>query len=452
MSQPTKFVLRSSATKDTSPEMGLMLGRALAMDYRKVVVARDYMRSSTMMKEALIAGLMAYGADVIDLGCVSLPVAGMHASKGECAVYVTEYREFGRTSGYLLINSSGGLFRSEQIRRLERILDGDNLTPPVKHVGKLEMYNSGSDEYISKVLSTSTRKADSAVVLDCNCGASAHTAPLILNLMGADLVTMNAQCDRNYTAHSLIPIESDLRDLRQFIGSDPGTIGFALNRIGNLVSVLDEQGSIIRDEVVLALLIMFLRPKRIVVPMNMTSLVKEAFFGRIKVKMKPWVPVKDPEELEFIMVEPNSGTVCSAVNEKGAEMGFYEGGYIFSNVSCSPDAIHATCLVSQLAVDNSLKDLVEALPEYYSEEKTLRVSISSDEFRRNMDDRSRNLGSVISNSYGWRVDLDHGWFMVSRDRNDPENAVLFGESEDKAYLVSMMEVATDLLMDCTKGR
>ena len=50
-----RIVLRSSPTEDTTPDMGMLLGHALAMDYKRIVVARDQMRSSSMMKEARLS-------------------------------------------------------------------------------------------------------------------------------------------------------------------------------------------------------------------------------------------------------------------------------------------------------------------------------------------------------------------------------------------------------------
>ena len=122
MAQADRILLRSSPAENTSPEMGILLGHALAMDNRKVVVGRDLMRSSSMMKEALVAGLTSSGADVLDVGVVSCPALALAASKGDCAVYVTEYRGYGMTSGYLLVNPNGSLFRKEQLRHLEMYL------------------------------------------------------------------------------------------------------------------------------------------------------------------------------------------------------------------------------------------------------------------------------------------------------------------------------------------
>ena len=451
MTESGRLVLRSSASKDTTPEAGLMLGRALAMDHRRVVVGRDYMRSSTMMKDALVAGLISNGADVVDVGFVSFPVAGMHASKGDCAVYVTEYREFGRLSGYVLMNSDGGLFRIDQVRHLDRVFDEPAAVPG--RLGRVIDQTNCVEEYNRKLLSLMKNEAECAIVLDCNCGCSALSAPQILNAMGADLASMNAQFDRDYTVHSLLPADSDLRDLRQFIGSDPGTVGIALNRIGNLMTVLDEKGNVIPEETVLAMMVLMMRPKTLVVPMDISSLVIDAFYGRLDVDMRLMGEPHDESELKLIRTVPNAGVMCDEMSSSGAELGYYAGGFVFSDLSMAPDAIHAACIVAQIAAANSLVTLTSSFPEYYKDSATFRILCPKEDFRRLMDERIAALGhSHMGNSYGWRVDMDDGWFLIRIDLEDDDMVEVIAESRDRAYLAGMSEVAADLVESCSKGQ
>ena len=450
MTESGRLVLRSSASKDTTPEMGLLLGRALAMDYRRVVVARDYMRSSTM-KDALVAGLIANGADVVDVGFVSFPVAGMHASKGDCAVYVTEYREFGRFSGYVLMNSDGGLFRIDQVRHLDRVFDEPVSVP--ERLGRVIEQADCVEEYNRKLLSLMAHDTECAIVLDCNCGSSALSAPQILNAMGADLASMNAQFDRDYTVHSLIPSDSDLRDLRQFIGSDPGTVGIALNRIGNLMTVLDEKGNVIPEETALAMMVLMMRPRTLVVPMDISSLVIDAFYGRLDVDMNLKGEVPEGTELKLVLTVPNAGIVCDEMRASGAELGYYAGGFIFSDLSMTPDAIHASCIIAQIAAANSLVALTSSFPEYYRDSTTFRILCPKEDFRRLMDERIAALGhEYMGNSYGWRVDMGDGWFIVRLDTEASDTVEVIAESRDRAYLAGMAEVAADLVDSCSKGQ
>lgn len=451
MTESGRLVLRSSASKDTTPETGVMLGRALAMDYRRVVVARDYMRSSTMMKDALVAGLISSGADVVDIGYVSFPVAGMFASRGDCAVYVTEYREFGRFSGYVLMNSDGGLFRIDQVRHLDRVFDEPPMIP--ERLGRVMSEANSVEVYNRKLLSLMEHDAECGIVLDCNCGSSALSAPQILNAMGADLASMNAQFDRDYTVHSLIPADSDLRDLRQFIGSDPGTVGIALNRIGNLMTVLDEKGNVIPDETVLAMMILMMRPKTLVVPMDISSLVEDAFYGRLDIDMKLRGEAPEESELKLVRTVPNAGILCDEMRANGAELGYYKGGFIFSDISMAPDAIHASCMIAQIAAANSLVALTSSFPAYYRDTASYRLLCSKDDFHRLMDERIGGLGHpYMSNRHGWRVDMEDGWFLVRINTENEDRVEVLAESRDRAYLAGMAEVAAELVESCSKGQ
>ena len=453
MVKPDRILLRSSPSEDTSPEMGLLLGHALAMDYKRVVIARDLMKSSTMMKEALVAGLTSSGADVIDLGCTSAPVAAMMAKNGDCAVYITEYREYGLISGYLLMNSNGSLFRKDQIRHLDKIFTEKQELPDYRHLGNVRTYNFATEEYNRILLSMLKAPAGSSVVLDCNCGVSADSAPQILNGMGADVISINAQRDRNFITRPMNMTETEHREIRQFVESDPGTIGITLNRVGTLVKIMDEKGNIIDSEKVLALIVLFLKPKRMVVPADMTSLVEDAFWGRIDVGMV--TPFEEPsaEERQFIRVPMDAGSVCEAVANNNADIGFYEGGVIFGNISMMSDGIYTSAVVAQMSAENSLYRMCDDMPEYHRDSKPFRFECTKDEFSRMFGEKlSAMKYENIQHTDGWRIEMDGGWFMVTFDGDNDQNVIVQAESTDRAYLIGLMEIAGDMVSECSMGQ
>ena len=453
MESPDRILLRSSPVEDTTPEMGLVLGHALAMDYKTVVISRDLMRSSTMMKEALVAGLTASGADVIDLGCTSAPVAAMMAKMGDCAVYITEYREYGLVSGYILLNSNGSLFRKDQIRHLDKIFTEKPELPDYRHLGTVRCYNYATEEYNHKLLSVLTAEAGCSMILDCNCGVAADSAPQILNAINADVISINAQRDRNFITRSLSPTETELRDIRQFIEKDLGTIGIALNRIGTLATVLDESGHIIDNDVVLALMMIFLKPTKVVVPEDISSLVEDAFYGRIETEMVTPFERAEDAEIQFIRTLPDAGAICDAVANTNADIGYYDGGFIFKDLSMMNDGIYAAAVVAQMASKNSLKQIIDALPEYYSDCKTYHYECTAEEFSRVMDEAVNNLkGATVECNRGWRVQMDGGWFIIYFDKEQENTVYVKCESNDKAYLIGLIEISGDLVESCSMGQ
>ena len=453
MEQTEKLQLRSSPAKDTTPEMGIRLGRALAMEYRKVVVGMDLMKSSPMMKNALISGLISSGADVIDVGTVSEPVIAMAARMGDCAVYVNEFRQSDLVSGYLLIDTDGSLFGLDRIRHIEGNDGQEAPRPSYKSLGKVKEYYNATKDYNDALLNATHNIAGGSVILNCNCGLSTDSAPQILNSIKTDVICINAQKDPNYITNPLSIKEADIRQMRALVEANAGSIGISLNRVGNLMRVFDESGEPLNNQEVLGLLIMFLKPKKLVVPLDVSDLIPDIFTGKVTADVNSPYPAPDPEKTELIMVQPSSEMIFKAMKESGAELAYYDGGFVFNEPVCTPDAMHAAIILSQFTGMNDVRDIMKQFPEYYSESKSYKFSCSREDFIRMMNANVQDVGPIKVQEDGcWRIDMNEGAFFVAFD-NDQEDAVnVVAESSDKVYLISMIEVIDGLMESCSSGQ
>ncbi|MBE6524873.1 MAG: hypothetical protein E7Z65_08450 [Thermoplasmata archaeon] len=451
MEQTNRLLLRSSPSADLGPEMGLRLGHALAKDYHKVVIGTDLIKSSSMMKNAVISGLISCGADVIDVGIVSAPVAANAAKMGDCCVYVTEFRQLDLISGYLLINPDGGLFGKEQIRHLEgRDMEKPELSD-YKNLGTVKRYYNALQDYNAKLLGLLNDTTGGTVILNSNCGMATDSAPQILNGIGTDTISLNAQKDRNYVSNSLSTKEADIHHMRDMVASDAGSIGISINRIGTLLRVFNESGDPLTDIEVLKVIILYIRPTKIVVPMDISGSVEDLFKMRIKINVKTTYPIPDPEKMEIIYAYPNAGSIHKAMVESGADIGYYDGGFIFSNICQMPDAIHACMVLAQFSGNNNLKKTVDSFPDYYSDRKPYKYSCNTTDFIRAMNSNLPEINPVkIYENEGWRVELEGGRFYVSRDTED--SVMVTAESNDRLYLISMMEVIDNLMAECENGQ
>lgn len=448
MSQADRILLRSSPTEDTGPEMGIVLGRALAMDCRRVVMARDLMRSSSMMKEALVSGLLSAGVDVVDLGVTSGPALAMAALMGDCAVYVTEYRGYGMMSGYLLMNPDGSLFRKEQIRHLERVFVDPPELPESGSLGHVTFYGDAEEAYYMRLRRMVPDGCECTVILDCGCGPVSSSAPRLLNSMGASVMAINAQTDLDYKSDGMNDVGLDTDGVRNLVESNPGSIGISLNKIGTMMALLDERGEELSPEEVMSIVVMHLRPSSIAVPIDTSSLVLDAFHGRFR------EGDAEPEdrELEVVMTERSAGAVCSAV-AAGTEIGFYDGGIIFGRTSMMPDGIQAAAVVSAMAGNMSLSRLADGFPRYHRDSAERECTCSPEAFVRSIGECLPDVnGTVTCRGDSWRVDMEEGWFLVNLVRGASPAVGIVAESEDRAYLVGLMEIADNLVSDCMKGQ
>ncbi len=454
MEQTEKLLLRSSSSEDMTPEMGLRLGHALAKDYDKVVIGMDLMRSSRMMKNALIASLVASGVDVIDIGVVSGPVISYAAKMGDCAVYVTEFRQLDLMSGYLLINKDGSYFGIDQVRHLEYVSSSKPELPDYKSLGTVKRYYNAVSDYNSKLLSMTQRNVGGSIVLNCNCGTATDSAPQILNTIGTDVISINAQKDRDFVSNSLSTKETDTHHMKTLVEANTGSTGISINRVGTLLKVFDESGEDLPEEKVLALIILYLKPKKLVVPMDMTWFIEDLFRGKIDIEVSTPYSDPDAEEMEFIVAEPAAGSVHKAMSEHCADLGYYQGGIVFGDISYSPDAIYASIVLSEFSGNNNVMDITNKFPAYFSERKSYKFSCSRDDYVRMLNARIPDVSpiDVKEDNDCWRVDMNGGGFVLTFDEDQDDTIDVFAESNDKLYLISLMEVIDGLMEACESGQ
>ena len=54
----------------------------------------------------------------------------------------------------------------------------------------------------------------------------------------------------------------------------------------------------------------------------------------------------------------------------------------------------------------------------------------------------------ISIGDGWKVVMKNGIYFINQDSDDPKSLRINAESQDKVYLVSMLDQATDIIKSC----
>ena len=453
MEKIEKLLLRSSPSEDTTPEIGAALGHALAIDNKKVVVGTDMMRSSPMMRNALISGLISSGADVIDIGTVSFPVAAYAARMGNCCVYISEFRQPDLVSGFILLTSDGGVYNKEQIRHLEQLCRTNMPLADRNSLGSVKEYYHATEDYNTKLLGLLGPSTGGTIVLNCNCGLATDSAPQILNRIGTDTISLNAQKDDKFASHSLSTKEADIRHMKDLVASDPGSIGISINRIGNMLRVFDESGTPLDDEDVLKILIVFLRPAKVVLPMDVSGSVVSLFEGKYEADVNTNYPKPEQDSMKLILTHPDAGSIHKAMIDNNADLAFFDGGFIFSNICLGFDAIHACLALAQFSGNNNVADVRQSLPKYHSEDKSYSFTCTPEDFTRSLKANLPDIDPKKVYEEGcWRVEMDGGDFFLDFDPESERTVKVHAESYDKLYLISMIEVIDGLIEQCENGQ
>lgn len=248
--------VRGIANKELTPELAFKLGRigghVLTKDSQEtsqVLVGRDTRISGHMLENALIAGLLSMGVEVMRLGIISTPGVAyltrvMNAQAG--VMISASHNPFG-DNGIKFFGADGFKLTDEQEEEIESLLheETDRLPRPVgADVGTVTDYFEGGHKYIQYLKQTVDEEfTDLHVALDCAHGATSSLATHVFADLDADLTTIGASpngLNINEGVGSTHP-----EGLSQLVVDKGADIGLAFDGDGDRLIAVDELGRVI---------------------------------------------------------------------------------------------------------------------------------------------------------------------------------------------------------------
>lgn len=429
---------------EMTPEVALKFGKLLGAPGIKILIGRDANPSSLMISDAITAGLLSVEADVWEAGVLPTPVLVEAASDYDYVISVGSPNSTGMFSIPHVYNGDGSGLSEEQKKAILRKFNDKSLkVSDYPNIGGL--YDAGNirDSYIEK-MSKFFEVSDTPIIMDCGCGSTALVAPNVLANIGSTLVCINGHMDRNYRPRPPGVDESDLGIMTEIAEGDTGGIGISYNGDGTRLAIMDESGTYVTAEEMMALFLSYLKPDRIAIPINMSSLVDDAFFGRTE---KLITDATAGEEREIFRTDGTLISAIQSIKNDGAEIGMTDDGlFIFSNHSLCPDAIYASELMAKISESNSIRSIVSSFPYYYTVKDTVHFSINREIMMKNLSENLKNFDcDRIYDINGWRIEMEYGWFSISFDNEDYETLNVIAESRDRTYAVVMADMAKNLV-------
>ena len=434
MLQNVSLPLRYTPGGTITPESGIELGRAISSERRRVAVVSDRMKSSRMMKEALISGVLSQGTNVVDAGCAPEPAAAYVARNCDCAVYVTESSVYGHISGYRVFNRDGSPFTMEQVRHLTTV-HSSLKSPDHQSLGKRVGYAYAVEDYNSYMSSVLGKVSGAPVIVDCGCGVVAESAPQILGRAGIEVISVNAHRDDDFVPKETTPDMQEFGWLHDFVSNKEGCIGIGLDRIGSRATVIDEEGDVVDPVKAICMVVKALKPKRMVASMDTSSQVELAFAEN------------GVEGAEYLLSSCHVADVASAMVKEDADLAVCGDRVLYKGLP-TPDGIRTAAVISGIADSESLKRIAESMPTRHVSSACTKIECEAGAFSRRLEERMKESGGCrYACLDGWRVDMDDGWFLVGPPTESGVD--IHAESTDRAYLIGLMEAATDLVKSCS---
>lgn len=232
-----------------------------------IVIGRDPRASGIMIREGVIAALLACGHDVVDLGVVSTPVLQHAISRLEAAGGISigashnaaewnALKFLGPRGTYLSTGESGELLDIYHLRNFAYA--------PWDRTGKLRFDTTALDFYLDELAAAFDfeRLRRSKVVVDCCNGTSSLILCRLNERFGFNFILINEKIEGVSFAHepstSSSTVNLQLAPLVKPLGADAG---FLFDADSDRVAMATDEGKPVSEEMMLPLLTDYLLPK-----------------------------------------------------------------------------------------------------------------------------------------------------------------------------------------------
>ncbi|GAB4261080.1 MAG: mannose-1-phosphate guanyltransferase [Deferrisomatales bacterium] len=239
---------------ELSPEFAAKLGAALGSTLPRdshILVGRDYLKASRMLKRAFLGGILSTGVHVRDAKMVPVPVTRYKlASFGEVAgVYFEQSPADNRSTEIVFYDEDGNLVDTALEKSIERLFFKENFRR-VDHgeVGGIqempavaEFYREG---YLRALDVEAIRSRRFRVVLDLGNGTTGDYLPTLLNSLGCQTVVLNAYPDERRLMRRMVDVRESVAQVAEIVKALHADVGFYVSPGGQNVELIDDRGAV----------------------------------------------------------------------------------------------------------------------------------------------------------------------------------------------------------------
>ncbi|MCY4016634.1 MAG: phosphomannomutase/phosphoglucomutase [Gammaproteobacteria bacterium] len=231
---------------------GAIGSEALANGIDTLLAARDGRLSSPELFAALTTGILASGCDVANLGVAPTPVLyfATHTTPYDSGVMLTASHNPANYNGMKLVFHRASL-SAGQIQRLRERTEAGGVTSGAGRLRDLPIIES----YLAAVSGDLRLARALKVVIDCANAVAAVVAPALFERLSCEVVALNRELDGNFPNHHPDPtVPANLATLRREVVARRADLGIAFDGDGDRLGLVDETGTIVEAEAILALL------------------------------------------------------------------------------------------------------------------------------------------------------------------------------------------------------
>ena len=454
---------------DRDPELNLMGVQALGMGLGtliqelgagpEIITGHDFRSYSISIKNALVCGLLAAGADVKDIGMALSPVAyfAQYELDVPSVAMVTASHNDNGWTGVKMGCERPLTFGPDEMGRLRDIvLNGEWKLPGG---GSYEFVENFAERYISSLSDRAPFKRKIRAIAACGNGTAGAFAPQILEKCGVEVIHMDTELDHTFPNYNPNPEDMKmLHKMRDRVVETGADLAFGFDGDGDRCGLVDNEGEeIFADKV------------GVMLARDISAVHNNArFVADVKsTGLFLTDPILRAQGAKTDYWKTGHSYIKRRVNELGAIAGFEKSGHFFFNEPIGKgydDGIVtalAVCDMLERNPDKSMADLRRALPVTYGSPSM--SPYCSDEAKydvvekvvKRFEDMRSNGEKIAGQSIrdlvtvnGVRLVAEDGtWGLVRASSNEPKLVVVVESPVSDARKVEMFEAVDAVLRE-----
>ncbi len=430
--------IRGLIGSEVTCELALNVGKSLAYylgNEGTVVVGYDTRTTNEMLDQAICAGLLESGVDVVKIGMVPTPLVGYATEKldADAGVMLTASHNPSRYNGIKLWNKNGMAYTSAQEAKIEEIYaNKDYISVSWDKVGSLSVNDQIKGQYVDDLVGMVDIKEGLKVVIDCASGAGSEISPLVFRKAGCEVTTLNSQPDGFFPGRNPEPNAENLGNLMKTVVAIGADLGIAHDGDADRMITVDENGNISPFDSLLAL-------------------ISKQFDGDIVTTVDAGLCMDESVKGEVLRTPVGDVNVAEVIIEKNAAFGGEPSGtWLHPDFCMCPDGILSGLRMAEIVSrDGKLSELLAEIPSYpnirekitCSKEAKIKVMENMEELLKGAFDDVVEVNSID----GVRLTLtDDSWVLV-RPSGTEDYIRITLESRDEARAEEIKDTCVKII-------
>lgn len=416
---------------ELSCEMATKLAEAFAAQLpvgSKVVVGRDYNKSSRMIKRAFLGGLLSAGINVLDLKSTPPSVLRYTLANNSGFVGGAHFKQniYNPTESEItLFNEEAIRINSNSAKSIEKVFFTEKFRRvDFSHIGEISetLHHQECHSYRSAMESSIDQNIIKCgafkVAVDLMHGSTGDIFPNVLNQIGVENIILNAYHDEHKLSNFVALKKRSVENISKIVSSLNYNMGVMIYPNAQSISLVTDEGKVL-DMIKGLLVVLHL--------LNMHS--------KDEIK-KVFLPSWAPDIISFENLDIQRGKYSDFKASKLREYSLIatvDGNFAFTDFSTSRDAMYASLKIMEMLSCSHLKlseisNMIRTF--YYTQEKiNCKQSLKGKMMRMFLEDAKGKRSSSEDGVKIWESDTD--WVLMIPDQyNDHLNLYIQASTKE----------------------